>query len=273
MTDPDEFDQFYKDVRTRLLLLTYCLTGDLPASRAAVRDAFVVAWHHWRKVSRLEDPEAWVREPRLPARRSAGTPRSCGTARRASTPRSRPPSTRSAKLSVTQRRVLLLTELTTSSLAEMAREVGLPRDRGRARAADRDRAVRAAPRGADHRASAPCSSRSASHVDANRWPRPTIIRRAGAARRRTHTVIGVAATVAALVVTGTLVTDAAGVRPTLARERIERRRRRPPRPTPEVGRPPRGRAARRATDVARLGARHRLDRQRAPTTTPPATAW
>ena len=61
MTEPDEFDQFYKDVRTRLLLLTYCLTGDLPSSRAAVRDAFVVAWHHWRKVSRLEDPEAWVR--------------------------------------------------------------------------------------------------------------------------------------------------------------------------------------------------------------------
>jgi DNA-directed RNA polymerase specialized sigma24 family protein len=61
MTEPDEFDQFYKDVRTRLLLLTYCLTGDLPSSRAAVRDAFVVAWHHWRKVSRVEDPESWVR--------------------------------------------------------------------------------------------------------------------------------------------------------------------------------------------------------------------
>ena len=59
------------------------------------------------------------------------------------------------------------------------------------------------------------------HVEASRWPRPTIIRRAGAARRRTHTVIGVGATVAALVVTGTLVTDAAGVRPTLSRERMD----------------------------------------------------
>jgi len=29
MKDPDEFDQFYKDVRTRLLVLTYCLTGDM----------------------------------------------------------------------------------------------------------------------------------------------------------------------------------------------------------------------------------------------------
>ena len=45
----------------RLLLQTYALTGDLGASRAAVRDAFVVAWHHWRKVSRLDDPENAVR--------------------------------------------------------------------------------------------------------------------------------------------------------------------------------------------------------------------
>ena len=44
-----------------LLVQTYALTGDLPASRSAVRDAFVAAWHHWRKVSRLEDPESWVR--------------------------------------------------------------------------------------------------------------------------------------------------------------------------------------------------------------------
>ena len=61
MRAPDDFDAFYKDARTRLLLQTYALTGDLPASRAAVRDAFIVAWHHWRKVSRLDDPEASVR--------------------------------------------------------------------------------------------------------------------------------------------------------------------------------------------------------------------
>ena len=68
MRHPDEFDAFYKDARTRLLLQTYALTGDLPASRAAVRDSFVVTWHHWRKVSRLDDPEAWARPPRLGAR-------------------------------------------------------------------------------------------------------------------------------------------------------------------------------------------------------------
>ena len=61
MISPDEFDAFYKGARSRLLLQTYALTGDLPASRSAVRDSFVGAWHHWRKVSRLPDPETWVR--------------------------------------------------------------------------------------------------------------------------------------------------------------------------------------------------------------------
>ena len=61
MRAPDDFDAFYKDARSRLLLQAYALTGDLPASRSAVRDAFIVAWHHWRKVSRLDDPESSVR--------------------------------------------------------------------------------------------------------------------------------------------------------------------------------------------------------------------
>ena len=61
MRNPDEFDAFYRASQHRLLMQTYALTGDLPASRGAVRDAFVAAWHHWRKVSRLPDPEGWVR--------------------------------------------------------------------------------------------------------------------------------------------------------------------------------------------------------------------
>ena len=61
MRDPEAFDAFYAEARGRLLLQTYALTGDLPASRDAVRSAFVAAWHHWKKVSRHGDPEAWVR--------------------------------------------------------------------------------------------------------------------------------------------------------------------------------------------------------------------
>jgi DNA-directed RNA polymerase specialized sigma24 family protein len=218
MTEPDQFDQFYKDVRTRLLLLTYLLTGDLPSSRAAVRDAFVVAWHHWRKVSRVEDPEAWVRE------------HACRHAQRRHTaklwhrekgldPEVKATLDALAKLTMTQRRVLLVTELTTASLAGMAREAGLPRTE-----AERELQV-ATSTFALHRGVPTTAVRGVlegvrEHVATVQWPRPTILRRAGATRRRTHTVIGVAATAAALVVTGTLVTDADGVRPTLAGERV-----------------------------------------------------
>ena len=37
MRNPDEFDAFYRAAQHRLLLQTYALTGDLPASRGAVR--------------------------------------------------------------------------------------------------------------------------------------------------------------------------------------------------------------------------------------------
>src|SRR5919112_4578421 len=107
MRAPDDFDAFYKDARSRLLLQAYALTGDLPASRAAVRDAFVVTWHHWRKVSRLEDPEAWTRS------------RACTHAQRRHTaklwhrergldPQAKATLDALAKLPLTQRRVLLL---------------------------------------------------------------------------------------------------------------------------------------------------------------------
>ncbi|MBI2244000.1 MAG: hypothetical protein HYU55_08675, partial [Nocardioides sp.] len=192
---------------------------DLGSSRAAVRDAFVVASHHWRKVSRLEDPEAWVRV------------RACAHAQRRHTaklwhrekgldPEVKATLDALGKLPLVQRKVLLLTELTTASLAEIAREASLPRQ-------DAERELQTATAQLAMLREVPTTSIRTLfdpirlHVEDGRWPRATIIRRSGAARRRTHTVIGVAATVAALVVTGTLVTDAGGVRPTLAGERME----------------------------------------------------
>ncbi len=217
MTESDEFDQFYKDVRARLLLLTYCLTGDLPSSRAAVRDAFVVAWHHWRKVSRHDDPEAWVRE------------HACRHAQRRHTaklwhrekgldPEVKATLAALGKLPMSQRRVLLLTELTSGSFTDLAREAGLPR-------AEAERQLQSATATFALERQVPTTSVRAvlegvrTHLDGVSWPRASILRRSGAARRRTHTVIGVAATGAALVVTGTVVTEGAAVRPTLAGER------------------------------------------------------
>jgi DNA-directed RNA polymerase specialized sigma24 family protein len=125
MSDAERFDAFYAEARDRVLVQAFALTGDLPASRGAVRDAFIAAWHHWAKVRRLEDPEGWVR----PHAWSHAQRRH--TARIWHRDRSLDPGVRAtldalARLPVSSRRALLLTQLTTTSREEMAREVGLP---------------------------------------------------------------------------------------------------------------------------------------------------
>lgn len=219
MRDPDEFDACYKDARTRLLLQTYALTGDLPAARVAVRDAFVVAWHHWRKANRHGDPEAWIRPIAWAHAQRRHTARIWHREKGLS-PEARATLDALGKLSVDQRKMLLLTALASGSLSDFAREVGLPRE-------DAERALQNA------------TSQLAIQLDLGtpvarslfapladavaevRLPRASILRRAGAARRRTHTAVGAVAAVAALVVTGTVVTDAGGVRPSLDRAFVE----------------------------------------------------
>lgn len=215
MRDPDEFDACYQDARTRLLLQTYALTGDLSAARAAVRDAFVVAWHHWRKATRHGDPEAWIRPIAWAHAQRRHTARLWHREKGLS-PEVRATLDALGKLSVDQRKILLLTVLASGTLADFAREVGLTRE-------DAERELQTA------------TSQLAIHLDLGtpvaralfaplaeavgevRLPRASILRRAGAARRRTHTTVGVVAAVAALVLTGTAVTDGGGVRPTLDR--------------------------------------------------------
>ena len=55
------YDSFYRATRRQLLHQAFALTGDLPAAQSAVRDAYVGAWQHWRKVARLDDQLDWVR--------------------------------------------------------------------------------------------------------------------------------------------------------------------------------------------------------------------
>lgn len=217
MRNPDEFDAFYKDARDRLLLQTYALTGDLPASRSAVRDAFVAAWHHWRKVSRLDDPEAWARPHAWAHAQRRHTAR-LWHREKGLDPEVAATLDALGKLPVNQRKTLLLTQLSSVSLADMAREVGLPQ-------AEAERELqRATSQFAVHRDVPTTSVRSLfdplrEHVRAAvRWPRSTIIRRAGTRRRRTHTAVGAVGAVVALVATGVVVTDATGVHPTLGRE-------------------------------------------------------
>lgn len=217
LSDPTaEFDAFYKAARERLLLQAYALTGDLGAARSAVRDAFVMTWHHWRKISRLEDPESSVRPHawRHAARRASVRPwhkeKGLDADNRATLDAL-------AALTANQRRALLLTQLAAVSMEEMAREVGLPQD-----IAERELQTAAAQfatqKGIPAAAIPMAFAALATATTGVAWPRVTIIRRAGAARRRMHTVVGAGVVVAAMLVSGAVVTDTTGVRPTLARE-------------------------------------------------------
>jgi len=216
MHDPDAFDDFYKESRGRLLLQTYALTGDIAASRAAVRDAYVLAWHHWRKVSRLDDPETAVRPDAWQHAQRRHT------ARLWHRDKNLDPEVRElfdvlGELTMRQRKALLLSQVAGASKPRMAREIGLPLD-------EAERELQTAIGEFTRRRKVSTVGIRAAFaplertVAETRFPRATIIRRAGAARRRTHTTVGALAAVAVFLVSGFAVSDATGVRPSLDRE-------------------------------------------------------
>ncbi len=61
MSDEVAFDAFYEATRRRLLGQLTLLTTDRDAAQDVLQDAYVKAWQRWGRVSRLEDPEGWVR--------------------------------------------------------------------------------------------------------------------------------------------------------------------------------------------------------------------
>ena len=176
MQPVDEFDDFYKSTRTSLLQQTFALTGTCPASRSAVRDAFVAAWHHWRKVSRLEDPEGWVRPL---AWRHAQRRHSARIFHR---DRKLDPDIRAtldalAKLPITQRKVLLLTTWPTSRWPTWPARSGYAHDaETRLQLATSEFAMQ---REVPTTAIRPLFEPLRDHVADVRWPRVTIVRRAG----------------------------------------------------------------------------------------------
>ena len=197
MVREETFDSFYRATRRQVLHQAFALTGDLPAAQSAVRDAYVGAWQHWRKVSRLDDPLDWVR------------PRAWQLAQRRHTARiwHRNKGMSDAHKSVldalsrrpvAQRRVLLLVELAGLDLAHTGRELGITRDVA-------EHNLRIAREGLAESLGtdvADVHDRLAgldALLDSASLPRGPIVRRAGRKRRQGHAVVGiVAASVVAL---------------------------------------------------------------------------
>jgi RNA polymerase sigma-70 factor (ECF subfamily) len=57
-----DFAEFYTATWPRTLAVTYAMTGDRGAAEELAQEAYVRAWSQWAKVSRYDQPAAWVRQ-------------------------------------------------------------------------------------------------------------------------------------------------------------------------------------------------------------------
>lgn len=213
MRDSDSFDAFYADARGRLLLQAYALTGDLSASRDAVRGAFAAAWHHWPKVSKDGDPESWVRPEiwRRARRRHQARP---WHRERVLDDEARETLEALGALSVRQRKTLLLTQLSTVTTREMAREVGLTLEVAERQLLEATEQVCATLSIGPDEIRARLEA-LAVRLGETRFPEAARVRRSGATRRRLHAVGGVVASAALVLGAGQLVHDVDAVSPAL----------------------------------------------------------
>jgi DNA-directed RNA polymerase specialized sigma24 family protein len=224
---PEEsFDSFYLSTRQPLLHQAFALTGDLAAAQSAVRDAYVAAWHHWRKVSARSDAEGWVRSLswQLAQRRHAGR---LWRRYRGLSDEHQVTLEGLSKLTSAQRRALLLVQLAGVPMADAARQLGVTQ-----------------PVAEQHLQSA--SANLASHLEVDSTsirarlldlegalqdatlPRASIIRRAGRKRRQAHAFVAAAAMAAVAIGSGafayepapTVDGDLRVVRPPVARTEV-----------------------------------------------------
>jgi RNA polymerase sigma-70 factor, ECF subfamily len=61
MPDPSTFDDFYLATRAQTLRQLTAMTADRELAADVVQDAYERAWRSWRRVSQLQQPQAWVR--------------------------------------------------------------------------------------------------------------------------------------------------------------------------------------------------------------------
>jgi DNA-directed RNA polymerase specialized sigma24 family protein len=203
MPTAEEFDEFYVNTRRRLVLQTFAVTGDLTASRTAVRDAYVAARHHWSKVGRMDDPEEWVR-PRawtIAQRRHSARPwhkeKSLAADQRELLEALH-------QLPDAQRKSLVLTHLAAVPLSEVGREIGETQERAERHLQKATSATALALNGDSTSIRARLESLG-EIADTVKLPRPATVRRNGLRRRRNHAVIGAALAVLVTIGAGALV--------------------------------------------------------------------
>ncbi|HEX4977176.1 MAG TPA: hypothetical protein VFV40_04850 [Nocardioides sp.] len=200
MEREESFDSFYRESRRRLLHQAFALTGDQRAAGSAVRDAYVAAWHHWRKVAPLEDRLDWVRPLawQLAQRRHAGRiwhrNKGLDDAQRATLDAL-------GSLSAPRRRVLLLVDLAGVPLPVAAREVALTRDVAERHLTEARLALQSG-LGTDAAGVTAALHGLDGALDEVTLPRPSIVRRAGRKRRQVHTLVAVATAVVLAVGSG-----------------------------------------------------------------------
>ena len=61
MNDEDAYSWFFRTEYPAVVRTAFLVAGDRGAAEDAAQEAFIQLLRHWRKVSRYEQPDAWVR--------------------------------------------------------------------------------------------------------------------------------------------------------------------------------------------------------------------
>ena len=194
MVREESYDSFYRATRRQLLHQAFALTGDLPAAQSAVRDAYVGAWQHWRKVRRLADPLDWVRPRAWQLAQRRHTARIWHRNKGLSAEHTQVLDALS-KLPVAQRRVLLLAELAGLDLTHAARELGVTQGVA-TQNLHRATAQLTDALGTDETGIRDRIVALDTLLDSATLPRGPIVRRAGRKRRQGQALVGAVAAVA-----------------------------------------------------------------------------
>ncbi|GAA2554643.1 SigE family RNA polymerase sigma factor [Winogradskya consettensis] len=136
MRDSDDFDAFYATSSRRVLAHVTMMVGSRADAEDSVAEAYLRAWNRWHRISRFDNPEAWVRQVayrhavsawrkavnRLHAHRSDNADRHV----EGLSPDHVAIVAALRRIPADQRRVIVLHHLAGLSVAEIHRETGIP---------------------------------------------------------------------------------------------------------------------------------------------------